>query len=94
MDRRAVIPGTYVVNIGDLMARWTNGEWNSTKHRVRVPPADQRALARVSIPFFHHPNWTTTIEALPGCTSADNPPRFEPITAGEYLLAKVNAAFT
>jgi isopenicillin N synthase-like dioxygenase len=89
-----VIPGTYVVNIGDLMARWTNGEWNSTKHRVRIPPVDQRALARVSIPFFHHPNWTTIIEALPGCTSADNPPRFEPITAGEYLLAKVNAAFT
>ncbi|MET0910286.1 MAG: 2OG-Fe(II) oxygenase family protein [Ilumatobacteraceae bacterium] len=89
-----VIPGAYVVNIGDLMARWTNDEWNSTKHRVRVPAAEKRSVPRVSIPFFHHPNWDTMIECLPSCQSPDNPPKYEPVTAGAYLLAKVNAAYT
>ena len=59
------IAGTYVVNIGDLMATWTNDVWRSTKHRVRVPPPERRGAARVSIPFFHHPNWDAVIDCLP-----------------------------
>ncbi len=101
VDRRSggwidvpAITGTYVVNIGDLMARWTNDRWRSTKHRVRVPPPDRRAIARVSIPFFHQPNWDAVIECLPHCADATDPPRYEPITSGAYLLAKVNAAYT
>jgi isopenicillin N synthase-like dioxygenase len=89
-----VIAGTYVVNIGDLMARWTNDVWHSTKHRVRVPSDDRRSVARVSIPFFHHPNWDAVIECLPSCTSPDVPPRHEPVTAGDYLRMKVHAAYT
>ncbi|MGA9279119.1 isopenicillin N synthase family dioxygenase [Ilumatobacter sp.] len=88
-----VIAGTYVVNIGDLMARWTNDEWNSTKHRVRVPPAEMRSIERVSIPFFHHPNWSAVIECLPNCSSESNPPRHDPVTAGEYLRNKVEAVY-
>jgi isopenicillin N synthase-like dioxygenase len=61
---------------------------------VRVPPADRRSVARVSIPFFHHPNWDAVIECLPSCTSADVPPRHEPVTAGDYLRMKVHAAYT
>ena len=68
------IPGTYVVNIGDLMSRWTNGAWHSTKHRVRVPPLATRSRPRVSIPFFHQPNWSAVIECLPGCSSPSDPP--------------------
>ena len=89
-----VIVGTYVVNVGDLMARWTNGVWHSTKHRVRVPPPEKRAMPRVSIPFFHHPNWDAVIECLPTCATPDNPPRHEPVTAGAYLQMKVQAAYT
>jgi isopenicillin N synthase-like dioxygenase len=89
-----VLPGAYVVNIGDLMARWTNDRWHSTKHRVRVPPPERRTVPRVSIPFFHHPNWGAEIECLPGCTSSDEPPRYPPVTAGEYLLGKIGAAYT
>lgn len=89
-----VLPGSFVVNIGDLMARWTNGRWHSTKHRVRVPPPERRSVARVSIPFFHHPNWDAMIECLPGCVEAGETPRASPVTAGAYLLRKVTAAYT
>jgi isopenicillin N synthase-like dioxygenase len=100
IDRRSggwidvpVIPGSYVVNIGDLMARWTNDVWKSTKHRVRVPPPTMRSIPRVSIPFFHHPNWSTVIECLPNCSSADNPPHFPPVSSGEYLNEKATAVY-
>jgi isopenicillin N synthase-like dioxygenase len=53
-----VVPGAFVVNIGDLMARWTNNRWVSTLHRVVNPPPDQRgSTRRQSIAFFHQPNW-------------------------------------
>ncbi|MAT05487.1 MAG: oxidoreductase [Acidimicrobiaceae bacterium] len=89
-----VIPGTFVVNIGDLMARWTNDHWNSTKHRVRVPSAELRSTPRVSIPFFHHPNYDALVECLPSCTSADDPPKYPPVTAGAYLDDRVRAVYT
>ena len=89
-----VIPGTFVVNIGDLMARWTNDRWKSTKLRVRVPPVELRSIPRVSIPFFHHPNYDALIECLPGCTSPDDPAKYPPVTAGAYLDGRVRAVYT
>lgn len=89
-----VMPGTFAVNIGDLMARWTNDQWRSTKHRVRVPSAERRRLARVSIPFFHHPSWDAVIECLPSCTDAEHPPLYPPVPAGRYIDEKVQAVFT
>lgn len=47
------VRGAYVVNIGDMMERWTNGLWKSTMHRV-VHKGD---TYRVSVPFFFEPNW-------------------------------------
>ncbi|MGH1503791.1 MAG: isopenicillin N synthase family dioxygenase [Acidimicrobiales bacterium] len=88
-----VVPGAFVVNIGDLMSIWTNDQWRSTKHRVLVPEGADRAKARVSIPFFHQPNWGARIECLPSCTSADDPPHHDPVESGAYLLAKVQAAY-
>lgn len=75
------IPGSYVVNIGDLMARWTNGAFASTYHRV----ANLSGRPRYSIPCFIGPNADAMIEALPSCTSPGNPPKFEPVRAGEYI---------
>lgn len=101
VDRRSggwvdvpVIAGTFVVNIGDLMARWTNDRWKSTKHRVRVPPSEQRSTPRVSIPFFHHPNYDALIECLPSCTADGDPPRYPPVTSGRYLDDRVRAVYT
>jgi isopenicillin N synthase-like dioxygenase len=88
------IPGSFVVNIGDLMSVWTNGQWKSTKHRVRVPPREHWATTRISIPFFHQPNWDALVECLPTCASPDLPAQFEPVTSGQYLMDKLNAAYT
>lgn len=75
------IAGSYVVNIGDLMARWTNGTFASTYHRV----ANLSGRPRYSIPCFIGPNADALIEALPSCIGPGNPPKFEPVRAGEYI---------
>ena len=58
----------FVVNIGDLLSRWSGGRWASTLHRVVNPPPDRRAgTERLSIGFFHKPNYDALIDYLPGC---------------------------
>ena len=85
------LPGTFVVNLGDLMAEWTNDRWVSTLHRVVNPPRD-RALGsrRISMAFFHQPNYDALIECLPTCTTADRPPRYGRTTSGEHVWMKIN----
>jgi isopenicillin N synthase-like dioxygenase len=79
----AVEPGSFVVNLGDAMARWTNDRWRSTMHRV--VPNQQR---RQSIAFFHNANWDARIECIPSCLAAGEVPRYEPIKAGPHLMQK------
>ena len=77
---------TIVVNIGDMLQRYTNPVYPSTTHRVVNPPGDAARQPRYSTPFFLHPNPDFMIEVLPSCVSADNPSRYpEPITAQGYL---------
>jgi len=75
------VPGSYAVNSGDMMYRWTNGRVKSTPHRALSPVGRHR----YAIPFFLGPHIDTVIECLPTCQSPDNPPRFPPITYGDYL---------
>jgi len=75
------VPGSYAVNSGDMMQRWTNGRFKSTPHRA-LPPLGRH---RYAIPFFLGPHIDTVIECLPTCQGPDNPPRFPPITYGAYL---------
>jgi isopenicillin N synthase-like dioxygenase len=86
------VPDSYAVNAGDMMFRWTNGRFKSTPHRA-LPPVGRE---RYAIPFFLGPHIDTVIACLPTCTTADNPPRFPPITYEEYLRwwydANYNAA--
>ncbi len=83
------VPHAFVVNIGDLMAQWTNDRWLSTLHRVVNPPPDERlGSRRASIAFFHQPNYDARIECLETCRGPDNPPKYAPVTSGEHLLAK------
>jgi len=78
-----------VVNIGDLLAQWTNDRWVSTQHRVINPPAARAHLARQSITFFHQPNYHTVIECLPNCSGPDNPAKYRPVSSGEHLAIKL-----
>jgi isopenicillin N synthase-like dioxygenase len=75
------LPGSYAVNAGDMMYRWTNGRFKSTPHRA-LPPVGQH---RYAIPFFLGPRIDTVIECLPTCQGPGNPPRFPPITYEAYL---------
>jgi len=88
-----VVPGAFVVNIGDLMSVWTNDQWRSTKHRVLVPPAEHRAVPRVSIPYFHQPNWLAEVACLPSCIEEGDQPKHAPVSSGAYLLAKIQSAY-
>ncbi|MEU5580039.1 2OG-Fe(II) oxygenase family protein [Streptomyces huasconensis] len=87
------IAGSFVINIGDLMAIWTNDRWVSTVHRVVNPPREVAHHERYSLPFFLQPNYSAPIECIPTCTSPDNPPRHAPTTSGTYLTGKLSAAY-
>jgi len=82
------IDGTFVVNLGDMMARWTNDRWTATLHRVAVPPAGAAGTRRQSIVFFHDPRADAVIECIPGCGE----PRYEPATSLELVQAKAAKA--
>jgi isopenicillin N synthase-like dioxygenase len=74
-------PTNFVVNIGDLLMRWTNDRWLSTLHRVVNPPsAADRSRARLSIAFFNHPNYDVLIECLAPPGEAKHPP----VLSGDY----------
>lgn len=87
------IAGTFVVNIGDLMAVWTNDRWVSTMHRVVNPPADCAAARRISIPFFHQPNFDALIECIPTCLRPGEVPRHPPVTSGQWLIDKLTKSY-
>ncbi|RFA24468.1 2OG-Fe(II) oxygenase [Alkalilimnicola ehrlichii] len=86
------IPGTVVINTGDLMQRWTNHVFCSTPHRVAVPK-EHLTKDRYSIAFFCHPNDEAEIRCIESCSDAKNPPRYPPITAGQYLMERLNATY-
>lgn len=85
------VKGAFAVNVGDMLAQWTNDVWTSTPHRVANPAQDGAHLrARQSTAYFQHPNYDTVIECLPSCAGPDRPARYAPITAGDYIWSKVN----
>ena len=83
------IPGGYVVNLGDMMERWTNDIYRSTMHRV-INRSDR---TRYSVPFFFDGNPEYVVECLPQCQSADNPPHYKPITVREHLINCFTATY-
>jgi len=84
------IPGTFVVNIGDQMARWTNDLFASTVHRA----INRATEARYSIPYFFGPNYDTMIETLSTCIRADQTVKYQPVVAGEYIIGRFNETFS
>jgi isopenicillin N synthase-like dioxygenase len=89
------VPGAFVINIGDMMQRWTNDRWLSNMHRVINPPqAVASTSPRQSVAFFLHPNYDATIECIPTCRDADHGSKYGPISAGSYMKEKEDAIAT
>ncbi|KAL1964657.1 hypothetical protein VTN77DRAFT_6683 [Rasamsonia byssochlamydoides] len=85
------IKNAIVMNVGDLLQRWSNDYLRSTNHRVGLPPVSDRfegsnrmTRERYSIPYFLSPDPTSIIECLPACTSEKNPAKYQPITQANY----------
>lgn len=74
-----------VINVGDMLQRLTNDYLKSTTHRVVNPPREEWHMPRLSIPFFLHPRSDMDLTCLDSCVDEQNPLRYDPITAGEYL---------
>jgi len=81
------IDGTLVVNVADLLSRWTAGEYKSTPHRV----VNASGRERLSLVLAFDPNPDTIIDAndIPGLTAIE-----EPITCGDYLTWRFEKAFS
>jgi isopenicillin N synthase-like dioxygenase len=87
------IPDAILINTGDLTQRWSNDVFCSTKHRVALPQGEKAGCDRYSIAFFCQPDAEAEIVCLPSCQSPENPPRYPPVTSGEYLLSRLQATY-
>ncbi len=83
------LPGSFVVNAGDMLQRWSNNQLKSTPHRV----INASGNTRYSCPFFFDPHVSTNITPLPSCVSAAHPPAYEPINFGEFLQRELQAGY-
>lgn len=89
------IPGTCVVNAGDLLARWSNDTIKSTIHRVVKPPTCEGSIhpARYSIAYFCNPNTESFIETIPGTYADEAQKKYKGIQSGEYLVKRLEATY-
>ena len=84
-----VIPGTFLVNLGNMMKRWSNDRFLSTPHAV----LNDSGTDRYSIAFFYSPVPSAVIECLPSCVGPDDPPRYPPAVYGDLVLDFYNANY-
>ncbi|CAE7209206.1 unnamed protein product [Rhizoctonia solani] len=83
------IPGTFIINIGDQLSRWTNDIFKSTVHRV----INKSGVQRYSIPLFFSIDHDVKVEVLPSCISDNRPARYEPIIAGDYVKSNLEKTY-
>lgn len=86
------VADTFILNIGDLLMRWSNDRLRSTPHRVAVPPADAGGAARrLSVGFFVGPRYDAMVECFPTCRSDDRPAKYPPISVHDYRTTRFAA---
>ena len=83
------LPDQIIINVGDMLDRLTNHKLKSTIHRVVNPPREKMKNSRFSIPFFMHPRGDMDLTCLTSCIDAENPRRYENMTAGEFLAERL-----
>ena len=83
------VPDSFVMNVGDMLHRWSNGRLLSTPHRV----INHSGRARYSCPFFFDPNVTVEVAPLESCITPDHPRQFDGIVYGDYLREELSAAY-
>lgn len=81
-----------LINLGDLMARWTNEQWMSTLHRVKPPVIDGTIQRRRSAAFFLDGNSDAVVATLPAYVDAEHPAIYRPVTIDEHITAKLNGS--
>ncbi|KAK2397937.1 hypothetical protein P8452_18742 [Trifolium repens] len=81
----APLKGAFIVNLGDMLERWSNGVFKSTLHRVLGNHKE-----RYSIAYFLEPSHDCLVECLPTCKSETNPPKYPPILCRDYLSQRYN----
>jgi isopenicillin N synthase-like dioxygenase len=74
-------PGHFLVNGGDMLARFSNGRFLATPHRVLPNRGPEH---RYSIPIFFQPNFNTLVAPMDSCVGIDRPSLFEPVRFGDY----------
>jgi isopenicillin N synthase-like dioxygenase len=84
------IPGTFVVNVADMLARWTNDRWRSTPHRVK----NRSGVDRYSCPYFFDMDLECIIACLDSCHGPANPPRYDPVRYGDYLIERLDRNYS
>mmetsp|Transcript_24474 Transcript_24474/g.40963 ORF Transcript_24474/g.40963 Transcript_24474/m.40963 type:complete len:223 (-) Transcript_24474:274-942(-) len=105
-QRVPAVDGAFIVNVGDLMARWTNDRWLSTLHRVGLPNLDpyhdhhqfektvdgeKMLTRRQSLVFFHQLNWDARIECIGSTCGERSESKYPPTTSGRYLMSKFHS---
>ena len=82
----AVVPtaGAFVVNLGNLMMRWTNDRYISNIHRV----INKSGRERYSVPFFFSGNPDYLVECIPKCADAVSGPKYEPVKVKDWIAGR------
>ncbi len=78
-----------VINVGDMLSRYTNNKLKSTIHKVINPPKELWKKSRYSIPFFLHPIGTMKLNVLDSCIDDKNPKKYDDITAHDFLIQRL-----
>lgn len=84
------VQDAFVVNIGDMMERWTNNKYTSTLHRVITPAS---ARDRYSVAFFNEGLLDQVIECIPTCLDPGEKPLYEPVVVGEHLAKRYGSSY-